>query len=169
MRWKLFFWLNPNASSKKQTFGFKSENTAPANILLKPFEDDLLETISKIEYKKVTNPLQTIPVPTIASCSRVDSTPRTQEEEEEEEGYNSEDEYSHVGQTLSEAEWLEKDLSFDDTMEMDVQLSGEPDTDSSEPDNNRSDTPSPPPPEETEESDSEEAVRGYQYNAFSFE
>ena len=59
MRWKLFFWLNPNASSKKQTFGFKSENTAPANILLKPFEDDLLETISKIEYKKVTNPLQT--------------------------------------------------------------------------------------------------------------
>ena len=60
MRWKLFFWLNPNASSKKQTFGFKSENTAPANILLKPFEDDLLETISKIEYKNVTNPLQTI-------------------------------------------------------------------------------------------------------------
>ena len=112
------------------------------------------------------------PVPTIASCSRVDSTPRTQEEEEEEEGYNSEDEYSHVGQTLSEAEWLEKDLSFDDTMEMEVQLSGEPDTDSSEPDNNRSDTPSPPPPEETEESDSDdaEAVRGYLYKTMnSFE
>jgi len=56
------------------------------------------------------------PVPTIASCSRVDSTPRTQEEEEEEEGYNSEDEYSHVGQTLSEAEWLEKDLRFERVM-----------------------------------------------------
>ena len=32
------------------------------------------------------------------------------------EGYNSEDEYSHVGQTLSEAEWLEKDLRFERVM-----------------------------------------------------
>ena len=31
---------------------------------------------------------------------------------EEEEGYNSEDEYSHVGQTLSEDEWREKDLRY---------------------------------------------------------
>lgn len=29
-----------------------------------------------------------------------------------EQGYNSEDEYSHVGQTLTEAEWREKDLRF---------------------------------------------------------
>lgn len=33
-------------------------------------------------------------------------------EEEELAGYNSEDEYSHVGVTLTEAEWVEKDLRF---------------------------------------------------------
>ena len=32
------------------------------------------------------------------------------EEEEGLAGYNSEDEYSHVGVTLTEAEWTEKDL-----------------------------------------------------------
>ena len=40
--------------------------------------------------------------------SRVPGT-ADQEGEEEEEGYNSEDEYSHVGQNLSEDEWREKD------------------------------------------------------------
>ena len=73
--------------------------------------------------------------PTTASCSRVASPARGEEVEEEEallegeevkkehggtlkaetkhiwsQGYNSEDEYSHVGQTLTEAEWREKDL-----------------------------------------------------------
>lgn len=38
------------------------------------------------------------------------------EGEEVEEGYNSEDEYSHVGQNLSEAEWVEKDLRFERIM-----------------------------------------------------
>merc|ERR1712025_738555 len=37
-------------------------------------------------------------------------------EELAEEGYNSEDEYSHVGQTLTEEEWLEKDLRFERIM-----------------------------------------------------
>jgi len=37
-------------------------------------------------------------------------------EEEVEEGYNSEDEYSHVGQNLSEAEWVEKDMRFERIM-----------------------------------------------------
>jgi len=60
---------------------------------------------------------------TTASCSRVASPARGEEEEEEEEalhegeeGYNSEDEYSHVGQTLTEAEWREKDLRFERVM-----------------------------------------------------
>ncbi|XP_023336969.1 OTU domain-containing protein 5 [Eurytemora carolleeae] len=37
-------------------------------------------------------------------------------EEEELAGYNSEDEYSHVGVTLTEAEWVEKDLRFERVM-----------------------------------------------------
>ena len=76
---------------------------------------------------------------TTASCSRVASPARGEEEEEEEallegeevdrqtslreqifqlqpQGYNSEDEYSHVGQTLTEAEWREKDLRFERVM-----------------------------------------------------
>ena len=36
--------------------------------------------------------------------------------EEGEEGYNSEDEYSHVGQTLTEEEWVEKDDRFERIM-----------------------------------------------------
>ena len=57
-----------------------------------------------------------------ASCSRVASPARGEGEEGEEgdeveEGYNSEDEYSHVGQTLTEAEWLEKDLRFERVMQ----------------------------------------------------
>ena len=42
--------------------------------------------------------------------------PATDNEEEEEEGYNSEDEYSHVGQNLTEEEWREKDVRFERIM-----------------------------------------------------
>jgi len=53
----------------------------------------------------------------LPSCStRVPSPTAEQLEGEEEEGYNSEDEYSHVGQTLSEDEWREKDLRFERIM-----------------------------------------------------
>merc|ERR1719513_354197 len=41
---------------------------------------------------------------------------RVGEEDLAEEGYNSEDEYSHVGQTLTEEEWLEKDIRFENVM-----------------------------------------------------
>jgi OTU domain-containing protein 5 len=52
------------------------------------------------------------------------------EEEEEEElaGYNSEDEYSHVGVTLTEPEWVEKDLRFERVMRLQgysIKLMGE--------------------------------------------
>ena len=50
--------------------------------------------------------------------SRVPSPPVTGElgEGEEDEGNNSEDEYSHVGQNLTEEEWREKDARFERNM-----------------------------------------------------
>jgi len=54
--------------------------------------------------------------PALPSCSRVPSPTPEEENVEPEEGYNSEDEYSHVGQTLTEAEWSEKDLRFENAM-----------------------------------------------------
>ena len=44
--------------------------------------------------------------------SRVEASVPLEEEEEDDTGYNSEDEYSHVGATLTEEEWLEKDRRF---------------------------------------------------------
>ena len=59
--------------------------------------------------------------PGCSSSHRVPSPPGAgelgdQEEEEEEEGCNSEDEYSHVGQNLTEEEWREKDVRFERLM-----------------------------------------------------
>ena len=59
------------------------------------------------------------PTPSLPSCSRVPSPvpDRVGEDVAEvEEGYNSEDEYSHVGQTLTEEEWSEKDVRFENVM-----------------------------------------------------
>lgn len=59
------------------------------------------------------------PAPSLPSCSRVPSPVPEREGEdlaEVEEGYNSEDEYSHVGQTLTEEEWVEKDARFEAVM-----------------------------------------------------
>lgn len=38
------------------------------------------------------------------------------EEDAEENGYNSEDEYNHLGVQLTEEEWLEKDNKFEQQM-----------------------------------------------------
>lgn len=72
-------------------------------------------TVSGPSRARGGSSLSLAPSPAPPSCSRVAPSP-PREEEEEEEGYNSEDEYSHVGQTLSEAEWLEKDLRFERVM-----------------------------------------------------
>ena len=58
--------------------------------------------------------------PGCSSSHRVPSPPGAgdlgDQEEEEEEGCNSEDEYSHVGQNLTEEEWREKDVRFERLM-----------------------------------------------------
>jgi len=66
-----------------------------------------------------------VPTP---SSSRVEASVPLEEEEEDDTGYNSEDEYSHVGATLTEEEWLEKDRSFERAMRLkgySIKLMGE--------------------------------------------
>ena len=58
MRWKLFHYQNPGLADKKETFGFKTENSAPFSPLLQNFEEKILKMLSDIEYKKSNNDLQ---------------------------------------------------------------------------------------------------------------
>lgn len=57
MRWKAFFFLNPDAStSSKDTFGFKSTKNPPPVDELKEFEDDMLKMIQSTKFKEVNSP-----------------------------------------------------------------------------------------------------------------
>ena len=53
IRWKLFFIRNPQAKEDKETFGFRTTNTAPVIDELKPFEHDLLELVKLVKFKPV--------------------------------------------------------------------------------------------------------------------
>ena len=53
IRWKLFFIRNPQAKEDKETFGFRTTNTAPVMDELKPFEHDLLELVKSVKFKPV--------------------------------------------------------------------------------------------------------------------
>ena len=57
MRWKAFFFLNPDTSnSSKETYGFKSTKNPPPIDELKPFEDDMVRLVQSTKFKKVNNP-----------------------------------------------------------------------------------------------------------------
>ena len=61
LRWKWFFITNPTDSEKKQTFGFKSNNSVPQfNELeqLKGFEEDLLNLIENVKFKPIEDQFQ---------------------------------------------------------------------------------------------------------------
>ena len=59
LRWKMFFITNPpNNSTHKDTYGIKTNNSCPQMKELKPFEDDLLELISNIQFKPCQNNFQ---------------------------------------------------------------------------------------------------------------
>ena len=70
MRWKAFFFLNPedaNHDSKNDDtlhnpadgkFGFRSRKCPPQIQELKPFEDDMLKMIENIRFRKVTDQFQ---------------------------------------------------------------------------------------------------------------
>ena len=54
MRWKAFFYLNPNADgSHKETFGFSSRRSPPQVRAMLNFEKRLLHMIETIKFRKV--------------------------------------------------------------------------------------------------------------------
>ena len=57
MRWKAYFFLNPDATThSKDTYGFKSIKNPPPIDELKKFEDDMLKIIQSTKLKQVNNP-----------------------------------------------------------------------------------------------------------------
>ena len=60
MRWKAFFFLNPNAKKEdKEVYGFKTWRAPPAIEELKTFEDKMRQMITDIKFKKSDNAFQT--------------------------------------------------------------------------------------------------------------
>ena len=57
MRWKAYFFLNPDTStSSKNTYGFKSTKNPPPIDELKEFKDDMLKKVQSTKFKQVNNP-----------------------------------------------------------------------------------------------------------------
>ena len=57
MRWKAYFFLNPDTTSpSKETYGFKSTKNPPPIEELKDFEDDMRKMIESVKFKQVDNP-----------------------------------------------------------------------------------------------------------------
>ena len=59
MRWKAFFYENPNVKSDvENSYGFGSENTPPTNPGLKQFESELFDIVGNIEFTKFKSEFQ---------------------------------------------------------------------------------------------------------------
>ena len=59
IRWKTFFFLNPNNKpDRKETFGFNSTRNPPSIPELKEFEDEMLNMVQNIEFKNADNQFQ---------------------------------------------------------------------------------------------------------------
>ena len=59
LRWKTFFFLNPDENKKeKETFGFKTDKTAPQITELAKFEKDLANLIGDIKFTNYRNDFQ---------------------------------------------------------------------------------------------------------------
>lgn len=59
MRWKAFFFLNPDAKgNEKETYGFKSRKTPPAVKELQVFENSMTNLIQSITFKNTKNAFQ---------------------------------------------------------------------------------------------------------------
>ena len=57
MRWKLFHIRNPSTKDKKETFGFRTMESAPIMDELLPFEKDLINLIKNVKFKPAGNQL----------------------------------------------------------------------------------------------------------------
>ncbi|XP_072050354.1 uncharacterized protein [Amphiura filiformis] len=59
IRWRTFFFLNPDASSRrKETYGFPTTKPPPQVPELKEFEDGMLNIIQNVEFRNVNKPFQ---------------------------------------------------------------------------------------------------------------
>ena len=59
LRWKTFFFLNPEANKNdKETYGFKTQKTAPQIPELSHFEKDLADLIGDIKFTNFRNDFQ---------------------------------------------------------------------------------------------------------------
>ena len=59
IRWRTYFFLNPNKKpSKKETYGFTSTKTPPQIQELKEFEDGILHLVQNIEFKSTNKAFQ---------------------------------------------------------------------------------------------------------------
>ena len=57
MRWKLFHIRFPANKERKETFGFRTTESAPIMDELVPFENDLIKLIKNVKFKPAGNPL----------------------------------------------------------------------------------------------------------------
>ena len=54
LRWKVFFFLNPDAKRKEvpESFGFNTTRSAPQSSELSDFESDLFDLVTNIKYRE---------------------------------------------------------------------------------------------------------------------
>ena len=56
MRWRAFFYLNPETNvSKKETYGFKSSKTPPVIDEMRVFENRMADLIQNTEFDNRSN------------------------------------------------------------------------------------------------------------------
>ena len=60
LRWRSYFFLNPQPSEKKEKFEFRSIRAAPQIKELQKLEDSLYELVKNIKFRKYTNDLQKV-------------------------------------------------------------------------------------------------------------
>ena len=61
MRWRAFFFLrgeNSGDNGEDEKFGFKSRKCPPQIEEMRPFEDDIVRLVEKIEFRKISDPFQ---------------------------------------------------------------------------------------------------------------
>ena len=59
IRWRTFFYLNPNTKSEeKETYGFNSTKSPPQICELKEFEEGMLDIVQNIKFMNNTTPFQ---------------------------------------------------------------------------------------------------------------
>ena len=58
LRWRSYFFLNPQEKPSKETYGFKSLKAAPKIKELQKLEDGMFDLVRNIEFKKFSNAFQ---------------------------------------------------------------------------------------------------------------